>query len=93
MLHEHHTVVIYMGLSLVSDIVDELLHRGKSASTTFTLISKATHQDERMISCALGDISSVLEVEKLESPTLLVMGPKPRAVFLTSSLQLSDALN
>ncbi|MFT6437769.1 MAG: uroporphyrin-III C-methyltransferase [Candidatus Azotimanducaceae bacterium] len=78
-LFSNQTVVIYMGLSLVSEIAEELLRRGKPGSTPFTLISKATQKDERAISCCLADVQQVVQKEKLSSPTLLVMGPKPRA--------------
>ncbi|MFT7547150.1 MAG: uroporphyrin-III C-methyltransferase [Candidatus Azotimanducaceae bacterium] len=81
-LFSNQTVVIYMGLSLVGEIADELLRRGKPAATPFTLISKATQKDERAISCCLADVNNVIRTENLSSPTLLVIGPKPRAGLL-----------
>lgn len=88
MLHDNQTVVIYMGLSLINEIVAELLSRGKPATSTFTVISKATQADEKVISCTLGEVCKVLQAEQLESPTLLVLGPKPR-ICLSDSLRQS----
>jgi uroporphyrin-III C-methyltransferase len=77
-LRPRQTVVFYMGLSLVHDITGELLARGKSGSTPFTVISNATRPGQRSISAPLRDISARLRELDLPSPALLIMGPEPR---------------
>jgi uroporphyrin-III C-methyltransferase len=72
------TVVFYMGLSLLDEIVSGLLARGKSPDTSFTIISRATLPDERRLTTRLDRVTQEAESARMESPALLIMGPRPR---------------
>lgn len=90
-LHDSQTVVFYMGLSVLEELVSELQAKGKPAMTPFSVIANATRGDEALISGTLGTIVGLLEGVRLPSPALLVMGPVPRKGELAATPFLSDA--
>ncbi|MFT4799604.1 MAG: uroporphyrin-III C-methyltransferase [Candidatus Azotimanducaceae bacterium] len=89
-LHNNQTVVFYMALSCASDLVAELLTRGKDPLTLFTIAANGTWDNERFETCLLKDAEHVLSVNHFSSPALLVMGPKPRVAVETVHSQLDD---
>tara|TARA_R110002072_G_scaffold1780_3_gene14628 strand:+ start:26425 stop:27213 length:789 start_codon:yes stop_codon:yes gene_type:complete len=87
-LHEHQSVVFYMGLSLLPEIVAGLLTRGKSPGTTFSVVSEATLPGQVVVSGTLESIVQQVAAAHIKSPALLVMGPTP---LITKTL-LSEGL-
>lgn len=91
-LRPNQTVAFYMGLSLLPRIVEALLVRGKPPETPFTVISRATCPEERWVSARLDEIVFEAARASLESPALLIMGPRPRrAAAVTPDLRTAPA--
>lgn len=94
LLHSEQTVVVYMGLSLLTDISNELLRRGKAASTPFTVVSNATRPDQQLVQGTLTDIADLARQAELKSPALLIMGmPASRATNARYSAPATNALS
>ncbi|MFT7220633.1 MAG: uroporphyrin-III C-methyltransferase/precorrin-2 dehydrogenase/sirohydrochlorin ferrochelatase, partial [Candidatus Azotimanducaceae bacterium] len=74
----NHTVVFYMGLSLIDRIADTLLQRGVPSHTPFHIIANATRPNEFALHSTLGDIISDVEQYEIPSPALLILGPDRR---------------
>jgi uroporphyrin-III C-methyltransferase len=66
------TLVVFMGLAHLPDIVTGLLTAGKDAHTPAAVVSNGTLPDGRSVTGTLGDIASL--VDGLVSPALLVVG-------------------
>lgn len=78
-LHDNQTVAFYMALGCAAALVDELLARGKSPDTPFTVVSNSTREEEQSVTCPLINAREVLERTAFSSPALLLLGPKPRS--------------
>lgn len=68
------TLVIYMGLSNISSIVDELLEGGKEPNTPIAIIRRGTYPEQEMIKGTLQNIISLIEKSKFEPPALIIVG-------------------
>ncbi len=68
------TVVIYMGLSCLAGIREELLRRGKPPATPFAVVSQGSSAEQQIISGTLGDILALVRQHQIQSPALLIMG-------------------
>jgi uroporphyrin-III C-methyltransferase len=66
------TLVVFMGLAHLPDIVAGLLTAGKDAHTPAAVVSNGTRPEGRSVTGTLGDIASL--VDGLVSPALLVVG-------------------
>jgi uroporphyrin-III C-methyltransferase len=66
------TLVVFMGLAHLPDIVAGLLTAGKDARTPAAVVSNGTRPDGRSVTATLGDVA--LLVDGLVSPALLVVG-------------------
>jgi uroporphyrin-III C-methyltransferase len=66
------TLVVFMGLSHLPEIVDGLLQAGKDPDTPAAVVSNGTRPDGRSVTGTLGEIASL--VDGLVSPALLVVG-------------------
>ncbi len=67
------TLVIYMGVSGVQHIQDQLL-RGLSGSTPAAIIQNASLPTQRYAVCALDQLRSTIEREQMHSPSVIVVG-------------------
>lgn len=75
------TLVIYMGVSGVRHIQDELLH-GLSGDTPVAIIQNATLAAQRQTSCTLHELADTVAREKLGSPSIIVAGEVTRSLAL-----------
>src|SRR5262249_49168580 len=66
------TLVVFMGLAHLPDIVAGLLAAGKDEHTPAAVVSNGTRPDGRWVTGTLGDIAS--QLDGLASPALLVVG-------------------
>ena len=66
------TLVVFMGLTHLAEIVAGLLEAGKDPRTPAAVVSRGTHEDGESVSGTLADIASL--VDGLASPALLVAG-------------------
>jgi uroporphyrin-III C-methyltransferase len=85
LLQPNQTVVVYMGVTLLEEIVAGLLRLGKHPETTFTIVSRATTAQERVIESTLGRIMQAVRDQSIETPAVMIMGPASmkRTVGLT----------
>lgn len=73
-LQKDQTVVFYMGLSVVAEIADGLIARGKAATTPIAVIANGTRQEQKVVVSTLADIGEAIANSDLPSPALIVMG-------------------
>jgi uroporphyrin-III C-methyltransferase len=73
------TLVIYMGVSGVARIREELL-TGLAASTPVAIVQNATRPDQREAVTTLGELDATIARERLGSPAVIVVGDVVRGV-------------
>lgn len=72
--HGVDTLAIYMGVSQLPSIREELLKHGKAASTPVALIERGTTTSQRTIIGTLADIHTLAVSMKLNNPALIIIG-------------------
>lgn len=72
--HSVDTLAIYMGVSELPAIREELLKHGKSAATPVALIERGTTNRQRTIVGTLSDIHTLAVSMKLANPALIIIG-------------------
>ncbi|MDN3683059.1 uroporphyrinogen-III C-methyltransferase [Vibrio tapetis subsp. quintayensis] len=70
----NQTLVIYMGLSKVELISDNLIKAGMSRTTPVALIEKGCCPDQRTFTGQLDDLVQLKEAHQVRSPALIVIG-------------------
>lgn len=71
---EGKTLVVYMGLNSLEEIVDDLISCGNSETVPVAIIENATLESQRMITGTLGDIQWIAKEKEVRSPALLIIG-------------------
>lgn len=74
LIHPQQTLVIYMGLTGISHISQELIAHGMSADTPIALIEKGTLPDQKVYTSTLAEISDVIANNAISAPTLTIIG-------------------
>ncbi len=74
LIHPQQTLVIYMGLTGISHISQELIRHGMSDDTAIALIEKGTLPQQKVYTSTLKDISSVIANNAISAPTLTIIG-------------------
>jgi uroporphyrinogen III methyltransferase/synthase len=69
------TLVVYMGLSRLPVIVQELLTHGKPADTPAAAIHWGTTGEQRTVEAPLAELPGAVAAAGLTSPTVVVIGP------------------
>ncbi|HED18089.1 MAG TPA: uroporphyrinogen-III C-methyltransferase [Gammaproteobacteria bacterium] len=69
------TLVIYMGLAHLPQIVCDLVDAGRSADTPAAVIERGTTPRQRHIVTTLGELPQVVEQQTILSPAILIIGP------------------
>jgi uroporphyrinogen III methyltransferase/synthase len=77
------TIVVYMGLRSLPQVVALLLQCGRSEDTPAALIAHGTHPTQQRLVATLGSIAAEAEEHQLPAPALLVVG---EAVSLHAAL-------
>lgn len=72
--HAVDTLVVYMGVSQLPAIREELLKHGKDERTPVALVERGTTERQRVISGTLRDIHQLASAMKLEHPSLIIIG-------------------
>ena len=83
------TLVIYMGVSGAAKIQDELLH-GLPAQTPVAIIQSASLPAQRHAVCTLGQLHATIELEKLSSPSVIVVGDVLQGLLALQQPQTTD---
>lgn len=68
------TVIIYMGLNALPDIVQTLINAGNAPSTPIAVIEQISLTGERRLQADLASIQELCSMEGAASPALLVIG-------------------
>ena len=68
------TLVFYMGLGGLKTICEKLVEAGRAVSTPVALIQKGTTPQQRVITSDLANMPEMAIKEKIQAPTLIVIG-------------------
>lgn len=68
------TLVFYMGLHRLPQIVSRLITAGKSPQTPAAVISRATTPLQRVVQCKLGGLADAATAAELRAPSLIIIG-------------------
>lgn len=68
------TVVFYMGLSQLRNLVAELTKAGAPLTLPAAVVERATLPDQRVITATLGTLAAEVEAAQVRSPALLIVG-------------------
>lgn len=74
LVHSVDTLVIYMGVSTLSDIRQQLLKFGKNPATPAALIENGTTARERTVTGTLGNMDKLAVALKISNPALIIIG-------------------
>jgi uroporphyrin-III C-methyltransferase/precorrin-2 dehydrogenase/sirohydrochlorin ferrochelatase len=78
----NHTVAVYMGLSVASQVTARAIAAGRAGSTPVVLIDRATHGDQQVLHGTLSNLGDLVERAALSGPALLIIGEVAAVVGL-----------
>ena len=68
------TIVVYMGLHGLEILCSELVAHGLPGSTPAAIVQQGTTQNQRVVCGTLATLPKIAEAEKLQAPTLIIVG-------------------
>ncbi len=68
------TIVVYMGLYGLATLCTELVKHGLPQDTPAAIVQQGTTQNQRVITGTLATLAGIAQVEKLQAPTLIIVG-------------------
>ena len=68
------TLVFYMGMGGLASICENLIDHGMSKKMPIAIISKGTTPEQRIVRGELNTIVDIVAKERLETPTLIIIG-------------------
>lgn len=68
------TLVFYMGLHRLPQIVERLIAAGKPASTPAAVVNRATTPRQRTVTATLGELPEAVTAARLTPPSLVIVG-------------------
>jgi len=71
---ENQTVVVYMGLNALPDLVGKLMEHGAPADRPAAVIDKGTREDQRVVTGTLGTLAEYAAAADLEGPAIIIVG-------------------
>jgi len=71
---ERQTLALYMGVSGLERIRDQLIIHGRAPSTPFAIIENGTRPQQRVITGVLADLPASARFHSVRAPALLVIG-------------------
>ena len=74
LVHPCQTLVVYMGLSGITHISQELIKHGMSDDTAIALVEKGTLPEQKVYISTLKEIGNVIANNKISAPTLTIVG-------------------
>ncbi len=69
-----HTLVVYMGVSRASEIVDNLQRNGMASDMPVAIIEKGCTPQQREVLGQLGELEKLIAQENIASPAIIVIG-------------------
>lgn len=88
LIHEHQTLVLYMGLTGLERISQQLIAHGMAADMPVALISQGTTPQQKVVTGTLRDIVGKVADSGIHAPTLTIVG---RVVALREKLNWFEA--
>lgn len=70
----HQTLVIYMGLLALPQICEQLIKNGASKKLPIAVVEQGTTLKQKVVIGNLLNITKKVQVEKLQSPSLIIIG-------------------
>jgi len=83
------TLVVYMGLVNIADIVKNLVDHGLAGSTPAAVIERGTTKNERIVATTLNQLPLRVLEDNIQSPSLVVIG-KVAALAREKSASMAD---
>jgi uroporphyrin-III C-methyltransferase/precorrin-2 dehydrogenase/sirohydrochlorin ferrochelatase len=74
LVNKQETLVFYMGVLGLRTICEELVKHGMSRTTLIAAIEQGTIRKQRVLTSNLESMPDVADKEKLESPTIIIIG-------------------
>ena len=74
LIHPQQTLVIYMGLSAIRTICEQLITHGMAADTPIALVEKGTLPDQKVHIGTLATMPALVEGKTIHAPTLTIVG-------------------
>ena len=68
------TLVFFMGMKNLQNIVDNLISHGRNAETPVALVQWGTRTDQRVVTGVLRDIVTKVKAAKLGPPAIIIVG-------------------
>lgn len=68
------TLVLYMGMSRLSHIVENLIAHGKACDTPAAVVHWATTGRQRTLTASLGELPEAVQRAELKAPSLVIVG-------------------
>jgi uroporphyrinogen III methyltransferase/synthase len=69
------TLVVYMGVKRLGEIVERLIASGRDAGEPAAAIERGTMPGQRTIEAKLGDLAATAAASELRAPAVMVVGP------------------
>jgi len=70
----NQTIVVYMGLHGLEMLCAKLIEHGLPDSTSAAIVQQGTTQNQRVVTGTLATLSGIAQAEKLQAPTLIIVG-------------------
>jgi len=74
LVHDHQTLVVYMGLSGIASICSGLIDHGMAADTPIALVEKGTLPEQKVHISTLADMPAYVSGNSISAPTLTIVG-------------------
>jgi len=74
LVQPNQTVAIYMGLSSLPKISENLIHHGASPDLPVAVIADGTREGQNVITGVLADIAERVEKQQAKSPAMIIVG-------------------
>ena len=71
---KNQTLVVYMGLLSLNELVDNLINHGMAKKMPIALVESGTTSKQKVITGILSNIKSKVSKSKVESPALIIVG-------------------
>lgn len=87
----HTTLVIYMGMSNLERIAQQLMRHGLAADTPAAAIQHGTLPNQRQVVATLGQLANLVTAVGMSSPAIVVIGEVVRFAGMDAQIPLQQA--
>ncbi len=72
--YNFNTLVIFMGVTNIGEIVDKLLKSNYESTIPIAIIESGTTENQRVRTSTLGDVIDKVNTDPIQTPALIVIG-------------------